>query len=135
MNEAPDGYPRLATFLDSDENFMLYRRFGYLQSRLLLEKQDDLRRLESQLEVMDYEDNVPARRDILKTRLYHDDECAKERKALVEKIEKKWLEYCESVLDTIATAFPAILLLFPLPRERHTERSITLISFIHGQRI
>src|SRR5215469_11608832 len=35
----PEGYPRLAAFLDSDENFMVYRRFGYLQSRLLLEKQ------------------------------------------------------------------------------------------------
>jgi hypothetical protein len=31
--------PRLAALLDSDENFMLYRRFGYLQARLLLHKQ------------------------------------------------------------------------------------------------
>jgi hypothetical protein len=32
------GYPRLAAFLDSDENFMFYGRFGFLQARLLLYK-------------------------------------------------------------------------------------------------
>jgi hypothetical protein len=50
------GYPKLAAFLDSDENFMLYRRFGYLQSRLLLEKQDELRVLEEKLDKMDEHD-------------------------------------------------------------------------------
>ena len=33
----------LATFLDSDDCFMVYRRFGFLQSRRLLEKQEELR--------------------------------------------------------------------------------------------
>lgn len=32
---------------------MIYRRFGYLQTRLLLEKQDELRRLEEKLDRMD----------------------------------------------------------------------------------
>jgi hypothetical protein len=47
------GYPRLAAFLDSDESFMMYRRFGYVQSRLLLEQQDELRILEEELGEMD----------------------------------------------------------------------------------
>ncbi|KAG9237004.1 hypothetical protein BJ875DRAFT_481744 [Amylocarpus encephaloides] len=26
----PSGYPRLAALLDNDENFMLYRKFGFV---------------------------------------------------------------------------------------------------------
>ena len=43
----------LATFLDSDDCFMVYRRFGFLQSRLLLEKQEELRELEGKLDRLD----------------------------------------------------------------------------------
>jgi hypothetical protein len=43
----------LAAFLDSDEGFTIYRRFGYLQSRLLLDKQEQLRLLEEKLEHLD----------------------------------------------------------------------------------
>ncbi|RDW82287.1 hypothetical protein BP6252_03399 [Coleophoma cylindrospora] len=50
------GYRSLATFLDSDENFMLYRRFGYLHSRMLLKKQDELRELEFELDECDDDD-------------------------------------------------------------------------------
>jgi hypothetical protein len=34
---------------------MIYRRFGYIQSRLLLEKGDKLRRLENRLDELDKE--------------------------------------------------------------------------------
>ena len=37
---------------------MIYRRFGVLHSRLLLCKQDEIRRLESQLEDMDHRDDI-----------------------------------------------------------------------------
>jgi hypothetical protein len=50
------GYPNLATFADSDESFGLYRRHGYLQSRILLEKQDQLRCLELELDDLDRND-------------------------------------------------------------------------------
>lgn len=50
------GYPNLAVFKSSSDSFALYRRFGYLQSRLLLEKQDDLRILEQRLEDYDRAD-------------------------------------------------------------------------------
>ncbi|KAK4953650.1 hypothetical protein LTR10_008253 [Elasticomyces elasticus] len=53
LNDNIFGYPNLATFADSDESFSLYRRFGYLQSRLLLDKQEELRLLEGQLDDMD----------------------------------------------------------------------------------
>jgi hypothetical protein len=43
-------------FLDSSEEFMLYRRFGYLQSRVILNKQDQLRELEKRLDREDKDD-------------------------------------------------------------------------------
>jgi hypothetical protein len=53
VNDHVKGYPNVAAFLDSDEGLSVYRRFGYLQSRLLLNKQEDLRRLEKDLGRMD----------------------------------------------------------------------------------
>ena len=42
--------------MDSDDNFMIYRRFGYLYSRLLLDKQDELREIEENLDETDKRD-------------------------------------------------------------------------------
>ena len=53
LESFPDGYPQLGCFLDSDESFMMYRRFGLLHSRLLLHKQDRLRELEEELQMLD----------------------------------------------------------------------------------
>lgn len=72
---------------------MLYRRFGYLQSRLLLEKQDDLRRLEYELDCMDAAD-VAEDEEVLRTRRYYREDDMKDRVDLMQRIEKKWLEYC-----------------------------------------
>lgn len=47
------GYPKLAAYLDSDDQFSVYWRFGYLHSRLLLHKQDELRGLEDRLQILD----------------------------------------------------------------------------------
>jgi hypothetical protein len=46
----------VAAFLDSDENFMIYRRFGFLHARVLLRKQDKLRQMEEALDTMDTRD-------------------------------------------------------------------------------
>lgn len=48
-----EGYPNLAAYHDSCEEFMVYRRFGYLFARVLLNKQDYLRRLEDELDEFD----------------------------------------------------------------------------------
>lgn len=93
MEECPAGYPRLAAFLDSDENFMLYRRFGYLQSRILLHKQDELRALEEKLDLIDKRDEAdPENEKLLRSRDL-DDKSNSPRKALLETIETKFKEY------------------------------------------
>ncbi len=89
----PQGYPKVAAFLDSDDNFMLYRRFGYLQSRLLLEKQDDLRRLEEELDRMDRKDAKKDRRNLMTRQDIGEDVFAPRRK-LMKDIETNYCEYC-----------------------------------------
>ncbi len=94
MEQCPAGYPRLAVFLDSDENFMLYRRFGFLQSRVLLYKQDELRELEEQLDKMDQRDSK-SRPKKLKSR-ERDDAENEDRRNLIQNITKAFQEYGKS---------------------------------------
>jgi len=96
-----EGYPQLAAFLDSDEGFMIYRRFGWLQTRLLLDKQEELRLLEEKLQKLDMREkklkaSTPMTRDAPpKERVL--------RKELLEKIELAFCSYCK-------TSFPVIML-------------------------
>ena len=96
MDDCSTGYPNVGAFLDSDESYTIYRQFGYLQSRLLLEKQDELRLLEEKLDEMDKEDDLDDEsRRRLKTRDLQP-EYAAERKEIFGAIEKKFLEYGKS---------------------------------------
>lgn len=96
------GYPRVAAFMDSDDNFMVYRRFGFLYSRLLLDKQDELREIEENLDNIDTRDaNVSGdggkARKCLQSRL-KDDSCndvtdPSTRRALLHQAEGKLYTY------------------------------------------
>ena len=91
VDKFPGGYPNLAAFADSHENFMMYRRFGYLSSRVLLERQDEMRALEERLDELDENDfgnNFE--------RLYKRDEQGDERKKLLKDIADKFCEYGSS---------------------------------------
>lgn len=92
------GYPRQAAFADSDDSFMIYRRFGYIHSRLLLNKQDELRELEANLHDMDLIDASSEEGALcLKSRELdeerNDIQGLGPRRALLEKIEQKTLQY------------------------------------------
>ena len=92
------GYPRQAAFADSDDSFMIYRRFGYIHSRLLLNKQDQLRELEASLRDMDLIDAGSEHGALcLKSRELDEEREEHQglgsRKALLEKIEQKTLQY------------------------------------------
>ncbi|KAI4194213.1 MAG: hypothetical protein LQ350_007912 [Teloschistes chrysophthalmus] len=98
------GFPQLACFLDSDDAFMVYRRFGSVFSRLLLTKQDEIRRMESTLEAMDRADKRVIGIEFLKSTV--EDERRGElpegwtegRGTLMARLEKKVLEYSELLL-------------------------------------
>ncbi|KAK8076645.1 hypothetical protein PG994_003917 [Apiospora phragmitis] len=70
-------YRSVATFLDSDENFMIYRRFGYLHARTLLRLQDKLRKLEQLLDESDDDDadGNETSKKCLMSRDYDEAEC------------------------------------------------------------
>lgn len=53
MEDCPNGYPRLAAFNASEQNFMLYRGFSCVHARLLLKMQADIQMLESELDALD----------------------------------------------------------------------------------
>lgn len=101
VEQHPLGFPRAAAFFDSDEHFMIYRRFGVLFSRLLLNKQDELVELEELLSDMDdYDDKKEQNRQYLRDRFADESretmQWTESRKEVLQKIEKKALEYSES---------------------------------------
>lgn len=101
VQDFPRGFPRLACFLDSDDAFMVYRRFGLVFSRLILNKQDEIRDMEATLLAMDLTDQRTGNGEYLMSRT-QDAEREKEsvpsiwpetRPQLLERLEKKALEY------------------------------------------
>ncbi|KAI1080556.1 hypothetical protein F5B20DRAFT_539727 [Whalleya microplaca] len=53
IDESPNGYPRLGAFIAADQNFLILRRFNYLQARVLLNLQDQLQKYENELDEID----------------------------------------------------------------------------------
>ena len=101
MDDYPQGYPRLAAFVDIDTNTHLYRRFGYLRNRALLYVQDELVHLERQLAAMDDADAAeePYR---LASRSW-DAEDDPKRKVLMTEIKARLKEYDELLVREQAT--------------------------------
>ena len=53
VEDYPHGYPRLAAFMNSNNNFTMFRRFGTLHIRNLLHLQAELSVLEQKLKDLD----------------------------------------------------------------------------------
>ncbi|KAF2684473.1 hypothetical protein K458DRAFT_418039 [Lentithecium fluviatile CBS 122367] len=56
LQDYPVGYPKQAAFQSSDPSWSIYRAFGYLHSRVILELQDELRCMEEELTELDLMD-------------------------------------------------------------------------------
>ncbi|KAE8443798.1 hypothetical protein EG329_001392 [Mollisiaceae sp. DMI_Dod_QoI] len=101
LERCGDGYPYLAAFLDSDENFMIYRRFGFLHARLLLQKQDELRIMEKELDRMDRRDkshNLKALQCRLED-VEQQGQVGETRQSLLSRMESTILRYDELLLN------------------------------------
>ncbi|KAF7872143.1 hypothetical protein EAF04_003068 [Stromatinia cepivora] len=79
LHEHQKSYRSLSIFLDSDDNFKIYRSFGYLHSRLLLRKQDEIRRLEGELDELDDLDEAEDAPDKRRARSRNADLAAEKR--------------------------------------------------------
>jgi hypothetical protein len=125
LEECPRGYPRLAAFLDSDENFMIYRRFGFLHARVLLQKQDELRELEEDLDQLDKKDAKMNYDRFLACRQADEDRSDQEvnqRKEVLGDIAKALAEYDQILLHSQQLAMI----------NKPTERDYTSVAnFLH----
>ncbi len=84
--------------MNCDENFLICRKYGFLRSRVLLYRQDELSKLEKQLTDMDDED-ADACPDRICPRLMSrktDESGDDERKTLIQTIDDKLKEYGKS---------------------------------------
>ncbi|KAI4092361.1 MAG: hypothetical protein LQ339_007958 [Xanthoria mediterranea] len=105
IEECPNGYPKVAGFMDSEDTFGIYRRFGFLYSRVLLSKQDELRRLEDDLDAMDHRDahDSDKTRKCLKSRAKdfarESSDGSPTRKALLQNVESKLYDYGQILLQ------------------------------------
>ncbi|PVH80171.1 hypothetical protein DL98DRAFT_654965 [Cadophora sp. DSE1049] len=96
--DLPEGFPQLSYFLNSNDSFAVFRRFGTLSARALIQLQIDLTRLEEELQNLD---KIDAANPVLKKRLrgYEGfegwDNCQRE---LMKKIQEKLCEYFDLLL-------------------------------------
>ncbi|KAF2475653.1 uncharacterized protein BDR25DRAFT_253094 [Lindgomyces ingoldianus] len=100
LQDYPSGYPRQAAFQSSEPSFSIYRCFNYLHSRVLLELQDQLRVLESDLTDLDNLDLENGQEKRLKSRAYDLRQAKKEkieseRAGLIATIRDKLVNYDE----------------------------------------
>ncbi|KAI4157687.1 MAG: hypothetical protein LQ342_008092 [Letrouitia transgressa] len=109
VDSHPKGYPRQAAFADSDECFMIYRRFGFVHARLLLRRQDELRELEDKLIDLDIRDSKNFNRErCLKCREEDDDNpdsnnpWRESRGSILDKMEDKTLKYGVFLIEFVS---------------------------------
>ncbi|CAF9917791.1 MAG: hypothetical protein ALECFALPRED_000368 [Alectoria fallacina] len=124
IDDHPCGYPQLAAFVNSDENFLIARKYGFLRSRVLLYRQDELSVLERDLIKLDADDKK--KRDFALKSRKRDEETDNDpvysRKVLIQKIDDKLKEYDELV-SRIKT-----YLSFKAPTSRNSKTFINWIE-------
>ncbi|KAH9203508.1 hypothetical protein DL95DRAFT_418982 [Leptodontidium sp. 2 PMI_412] len=59
IEDYQEGWPQLAAFLHSEDNFAIFRRFGVLHCRLLVQLQAEIQHLEQRLVDLDRSDAAP----------------------------------------------------------------------------
>ncbi|KAL2037595.1 hypothetical protein N7G274_009708 [Stereocaulon virgatum] len=102
IDDHPRGYPKLAAFVNSDENFLVCRKYGFLRSRVLLYRQDELSKLEKtliELDELDSEESDATRLALMsrKTDEAREEDPRYSRKTLINKIDDKLKEYDDLV--------------------------------------
>ncbi|KAI8939317.1 hypothetical protein NX059_003107 [Plenodomus lindquistii] len=102
LENTPRGFPQLAAFQASEANFSLYRSFSYLHSRVLLDLQDEIRCLESELDDIDWDDHDEDE-NRLRSRDYDmttnaNDQRTRTRRVVLREIKDKLMEYDEVLI-------------------------------------
>ncbi|RYP36536.1 hypothetical protein DL767_003359 [Monosporascus sp. MG133] len=96
INGTPNGYPKLGALIATNENYLIFREFKYLQARLLLEIQDQLREYEDELDALERDRHITLVN--LQSREF-DDHHMGQRKELMRKIEDRYEKYREFLVS------------------------------------
>jgi hypothetical protein len=94
VHQYETGIPRLAAFINSSDHNAIFRRFGRLSARVLVQRQMELTALETTLDKLDKADALDP---VMKKRLrgYQFPEDDGRQEALLGSIEEKLCRYCE----------------------------------------
>jgi len=101
-DEYPDGWPRVAAFLEECDSFGIYRMFGQSHARLLVIHMSNITALEKQLLESDKSDKAGGGEN--EWRLYERYEAGQDttKKVLLESLEKEILAYGKNyMLDIV----------------------------------
>ena len=94
--EFPEGWPKLAAFINSADDLTMFRRFGRAHCRILLHLEAEITILERKLDLLDTHDaEAPAFNYRLRRSDRHES-WDQEQKNLLDELKMKLLEYGES---------------------------------------
>ena len=93
IDDHPMGYPRLGSYMNSDENFLLCRRYSLLHTRVMLYRQAELAQLERELFESDQEDEKDEEKALRDVNFLDEGEVGKSRMKLMKQIEEKLKDY------------------------------------------
>lgn len=96
----PDGWPKVAAFLESSDSFGIYRKFGHSHARLLIDHESSLTKIEEELLELDKIDEAGGKATAwcLRNRKYKQGPDTRKRD-LQEKLEKELLVYVPLLLN------------------------------------
>jgi hypothetical protein len=95
VEDYQEGIPRLAAFLDSNESFCMFRRFGTTTARVLLHRQIELDILVDQLHKLDQEDAAAGDKLYRLSSVEHKEGWDTAQRKLMETFDTKIRDYCE----------------------------------------
>lgn len=93
LRHHPGGYPSLASFIGSDKDFFIFRRFSTLSARNLLYLQDELLELETRLRDIDLKESLRGTQQDLWNLHSRREDSNQARKTLMKEIRIKLQEY------------------------------------------
>jgi hypothetical protein len=99
VKDHPKGYPQLAAFLNSDDDFAIVRRFGKASCRTILHLQSELCNLEEKLSELDRSDARPGSPTLYRLQsIRHQDNWDPAQRQLTLELQEKLTTYCKQPL-------------------------------------
>jgi len=94
VGDHPAGYPQLAAFLHSHDNFGIFRRFGLAHSRVLVQLQGEIELLQQKLAMLDESDASPGSRNTWRLRAAsYEDGWDSAQRDLLKELQEKLIAY------------------------------------------